>query len=60
MVKFKEQYICAFCYQIYGIFKFSGQPIHERGFRGRFKKPGIQISMSGRGRALDNIFVERL
>lgn len=29
-------------------------------FTGRLKAAGIQISMDGRGRALDNIFVERL
>lgn len=29
-------------------------------FTGRLKEHGIQISMDGRGRALDNIFVERL
>lgn len=30
------------------------------GFTGRLKSAGIGISMDGRGRALDNIFVERL
>jgi len=29
-------------------------------FTGRLKDEGIQISMDGRGRALDNVFVERL
>ena len=29
-------------------------------FTGRLKTAGIQISMDGRGRALDNVFVERL
>jgi putative transposase len=29
-------------------------------FTGRLAKAGIQISMDGRGRALDNVFVERL
>jgi len=29
-------------------------------FTGRLKEAGIQISMDGRGRALDNIFIERL
>jgi len=29
-------------------------------FTGRLKAKGIQISMDGRGRALDNVFVERL
>ena len=29
-------------------------------FTGRFKDRGIKISMDGRGRALDNVFVERL
>lgn len=29
-------------------------------FTGRLKTEGVQISMDGRGRALDNIFVERL
>ena len=29
-------------------------------FTGRLKDQGIQISMDGRGRALDNVFVERL
>jgi putative transposase len=30
------------------------------GFTGRLQKDGIKISMDGRGRALDNVFVERL
>jgi putative transposase len=29
-------------------------------FTGRLAASGIQISMDGRGRALDNVFVERL
>jgi putative transposase len=29
-------------------------------FTGRLASAGIQISMDGRGRALDNVFVERL
>ena len=29
-------------------------------FTGRLEDAGIQISMDGRGRALDNVFVERL
>jgi putative transposase len=29
-------------------------------FTGRLEAAGIQISMDGRGRALDNVFVERL
>ena len=29
-------------------------------FTGRLEKDGIQISMDGKGRALDNVFVERL
>lgn len=31
-----------------------------RAFTGRLEEAGIQISMDGRGRALDNVFVERL
>lgn len=31
-----------------------------RDFTGRLEKAGIQISMDGRGRCLDNIFIERL
>ena len=34
--------------------------IHERRLHERFKRDGIAISMDGRGRAFDNIFVERL
>ena len=29
-------------------------------FKGRLASVGIQISMDGRGRALDNVFIERL
>ena len=29
-------------------------------FTGRLETAGVQISMDGRGRALDNVFVERL
>jgi putative transposase len=32
----------------------------SREFTGRLESEGIQISMDGRGRALDNIFIERL
>ena len=32
----------------------------SREFTGQLEKEGIQISMDGRGRALDNVFVERL
>ena len=31
----------------------------RKNFTGEFKAHGIAISMDGRGRALDNIFVER-
>jgi putative transposase len=29
-------------------------------YTGRLEKQGIQISMDGKGRALDNVFIERL
>jgi putative transposase len=37
-----------------------GAQFTSKGFTGLLKKHNIQISMDGRGRALDNIFVERL
>ena len=37
-----------------------GAQFTSKGFTGLLKKHSIQISMDGRGRALDNIFVERL
>lgn len=37
-----------------------GSQFTSTGFTGRLEAEGIQISMDGRGRALDNIFVERL
>lgn len=37
-----------------------GSQFTSREFTGRLLDAGIQISMDGRGRALDNVFVERL
>lgn len=37
-----------------------GSQFTSRDFSGRLLDAGVQISMDGRGRALDNIFVERL
>jgi len=37
-----------------------GSQYTSEAFTGRLKKAGIRISMDGRGRAYDNIFVERL
>jgi transposase InsO family protein len=37
-----------------------GAQFTREAFTGRLLQQGIQISMDGRGRALDNIFVERL
>lgn len=37
-----------------------GAQFTSEGYTGRLEKSGITISMDGRGRALDNIFVERL
>lgn len=37
-----------------------GSQFTSDGFTGILKKAGVKISMDGRGRALDNIFVERL
>ena len=37
-----------------------GSQFTSESFTGVLKRNGIQISMDGRGRALDNIFVERL
>lgn len=37
-----------------------GAQFTSRNFTGRLEKEGIAISMDGRGRALDNVFVERL
>ena len=37
-----------------------GAQFTSKGFTGLLKAHGIKISMDGKGRALDNIFVERL
>ena len=37
-----------------------GSPLTAKAFTGRLKKEEIAISMDGRGRALDNVFIERL
>lgn len=37
-----------------------GVQFTSQAFTGRLEEAGIQISMDGRGRALDNVFVERL
>jgi putative transposase len=37
-----------------------GAQFTSRDFTGRLESAGIQMSMDGRGRALDNVFVERL
>jgi putative transposase len=37
-----------------------GAQFTSRAFTERLKQDGVQISMDGRGRALDNVFVERL
>ena len=37
-----------------------GAPFTSNDFTGRLAAAGIQMSMDGRGRALDNIFIERL
>ena len=37
-----------------------GSQFTSDGFTGALKREGITISMDGRGRAFDNIFVERL
>jgi putative transposase len=37
-----------------------GVQFTSQGFTARLKDGGIRISMDGRGRALDNVFVERL
>jgi putative transposase len=37
-----------------------GSQFTSQGFTGRLLERGIQVSMDGRGRCLDNIFVERL
>jgi putative transposase len=37
-----------------------GAQFTSQDFTARLKKGGVQISMDGRGRALDNVFVERL
>ena len=38
----------------------SGLHFHRRGFRRRAAEAGVAISMDGRGRFMDNIFIERL
>ena len=37
-----------------------GAQFTSQAFTGRLKEEGVQISMDGRGRALDNVYVERL
>src|SRR3954451_5324739 len=37
-----------------------GVQFTARAFTGRLEEAGIAVSMDGRGRALDNVFVERL
>lgn len=37
-----------------------GVQFTSRGFVGRLEENGIKVSMDGKGRALDNVFVERL
>ena len=37
-----------------------GVQFTARGFTGRLESAGVAVSMDGRGRALDNVFVERL
>ena len=37
-----------------------GAQFTSRAFTERLRQGGVQISMDGRGRALDNVFVERL
>ncbi|MDZ4854969.1 MAG: DDE-type integrase/transposase/recombinase [Nitrospirota bacterium] len=62
-----EQGFCvkslAHAFQIYGIRAIfntdQGCPCTSQAFTGVRKAHGIAISMDGRGRALDNIFVER-
>ena len=38
----------------------SGQPVHQLAFTNTLKDAGIRISMDGRGRWMDNVFIERL
>ena len=47
----------------YGKPRFSnrpGQPVHRRGLHRRAARAGIRVSMDGRGRWMDNVFIERL
>ena len=37
-----------------------GGAVHGRGVHGRLESAGVAVSMDGRGRCLDNVFVERL
>ena len=37
-----------------------GQPVHRRGVHRRAQGPRVAISMDGKGRWVDNVFVERL
>ena len=37
-----------------------GSQFTSEAFTGRLERHGIRISMDGRGRALDNVFTERL
>jgi putative transposase len=37
-----------------------GVQFTSRGFVGRLEESGIKVSMDGKGRALDNVFIERL
>jgi putative transposase len=39
---------------------WEGAQFTSRAFTGRLEEAGVAISMDGRGRVLDNIFVERL
>ena len=34
-----------------------GQPVHQRGFTSMLLAQGVQVSMDGRGRCMDNVFV---
>src|SRR4051812_49681662 len=37
-----------------------GSQFTARAFTGRLEEAGVAVSMDGRGRALDNVFIERL
>lgn len=53
-----EGALCHGCPEIFNTDQ--GSQFTSAEFTGRLKQAGISISMDGRGRALDNIFVERL